>query len=171
MLDPPARRARHVRARAVRDVRQLVRAERPDDPGVQLERPLSHDRALHHLLHRSRLLRAPISAERRRTARQHRPLPAPAHAPDSGPPQGGHPVSTAAVDTHLVEPAESPLTPESWGKLGMWNFLAGDAMSFGGLLAAYGALRYGDPNWPLPSSILRITLTAGMTFLLVCSSV
>ena len=80
-------------------------------------------------------------------------------------------MSTAAVDTHLVEPAESPLTPESWGKLGMWNFLAGDAMSFGGLLAGYGALRYGDPNWPVPSSILGIQLTAAMTFLLVCSSV
>jgi heme/copper-type cytochrome/quinol oxidase subunit 3 len=80
-------------------------------------------------------------------------------------------VSTAAAETHLVEPAESPLTPESWGKLGMWNFLAGDAMSFGGLLAAYGALRYGDPHWPVPSSILGITLTAAMTFLLVCSSV
>jgi len=80
-------------------------------------------------------------------------------------------VSTAAADTHLVEPAESPVTPESWGKLGMWNFLAGDAMSFGGLLAGYGALRYGDPNWPVPSTILGITLTAAMTFLLVCSSV
>ena len=80
-------------------------------------------------------------------------------------------MSTAAVDTHLVEPAESPLTPESWGKLGMWNFLAGDAMSFGGLLAGYGALRYGDPNWPIPSTILGIQLTAAMTFLLVCSSV
>jgi len=80
-------------------------------------------------------------------------------------------VSTATADAHLVEPAESPLTPESWGKLGMWNFLAADAMSFGGLLAAYGALRYGDPNWPRPSSILGIQLTAAMTFLLVCSSV
>jgi heme/copper-type cytochrome/quinol oxidase subunit 3 len=80
-------------------------------------------------------------------------------------------VSTATADAHLVEPAESPLTPESWGKLGMWNFLAADAMSFGGLLAGYGALRYGDPNWPVPSSILGIQLTAAMTFLLVCSSV
>lgn len=80
-------------------------------------------------------------------------------------------MSTATADQHLVEPAESPLTPESWGKLGMWNFLAADAMSFGGLLAGYGALRYGDPNWPVPSSILGITLTAAMTFLLVCSSV
>jgi heme/copper-type cytochrome/quinol oxidase subunit 3 len=80
-------------------------------------------------------------------------------------------VSTATADAHLVEPAESPLTPESWGKLGMWNFLAADAMSFGGLLAAYGALRYGDPHWPVPSTILGITLTAGMTFLLIVSSV
>jgi len=39
-------------------------------------------------------------------------------------------VSQAAVLEHPgVEPAESPLTPESWGKLGMWIFLAGDAMS------------------------------------------
>jgi heme/copper-type cytochrome/quinol oxidase subunit 3 len=70
-----------------------------------------------------------------------------------------------------VEPAETPLTPESWGKLGMWVFLAADAMSFGGLLAAYGALRYGDPTWPNPAQTLGIQLTALMTFLLICSSV
>ena len=70
-----------------------------------------------------------------------------------------------------LEPAESPLTPESWGKLGMWVFLAADAMSFGGLLAGYGALRYGDPTWPVPKEILGIQLTAFMTFLLICSSV
>jgi heme/copper-type cytochrome/quinol oxidase subunit 3 len=82
-------------------------------------------------------------------------------------------VSQAAVAEHHIgiEPAESPLTPESWGKLGMWIFLAADAMSFGGLLAGYGALRYGDPGWPRPSSILGIQLTAFMTFLLICSSV
>ncbi len=81
-------------------------------------------------------------------------------------------MSSAAIAEHdLIEPAESPLTPESWGKLGMWIFLAADAMSFGGILASYGALRYGDPNWPRPSSILGIQLTAAMTFLLVCSSV
>ena len=82
-------------------------------------------------------------------------------------------MSTAAAITehHLHEPAESPLTPESWGKLGMWIFLAADAMTFGALLAGYGALRYGDPNWPRPSTILGIPLTAFMTFLLICSSV
>ncbi len=48
-------------------------------------------------------------------------------------------MSQAAARTHAaVEPAESPLTPESWGKLGMWIFLAGDAVGFGTLLAAYG---------------------------------
>lgn len=70
-----------------------------------------------------------------------------------------------------VDSYESPLTPESWGKLGMWIFLAGDAMSFGGLLAGYGALRYGSANWPAPSLHLGIALTGFMTFLLICSSV
>ena len=70
-----------------------------------------------------------------------------------------------------VEPAESPLTPESWGKLGMWTFLAGDAMSFGALLAGYGALRYSSADWPVPADVLGIPMTAGMTFLLICSSV
>ena len=72
---------------------------------------------------------------------------------------------------HAIEPTESPLTPESWGKLGMWVFLAADAMSFGGLLAAYAAYRLSSPDWPVPSTKLGITLTAIMTFLLICSSV
>ena len=49
-----------------------------------------------------------------------------------------------------VEPAESPLTPESWGKLGMWIFLAGDAVGFGTLLAAYGVMRATSNDWPNP---------------------
>lgn len=75
-----------------------------------------------------------------------------------------------AIQAH-VEPAESPLTPESWGKLGMWIFLAGDAMTFGALLAGYGALRAGSVDWPVPQHVLGIQLTAFMTFLLICSSV
>ncbi len=75
------------------------------------------------------------------------------------------------TDAHAIEPADSPLTPESWGKLGMWVFLAGDAMSFGVLLAAYGAVRFASPNWPDPKHVLGIRLTAFMTFLLICSSV
>ena len=66
--------------------------------------------------------------------------------------------------------AETPLTPESWGKLGMWVFLAGDAMSFGVLLAGYAAFRCADPAWPDPKAALGINLTAFMTFLLICSS-
>ena len=92
-------------------------------------------------------------------------------------------MSQAAALEHPVgvEPAESPLTPESWGKLGMWLFLAGDAMSFGGLIAGYAALRLSvgqcvgsaqPPScWPLPTSILGVPFTAVMTFLLICSSV
>ena len=82
-------------------------------------------------------------------------------------------MSQAAVLDHTlgVEPAETPLTPESWGKLGMWLFLAGDAMSFGGLIAGYAALRIGDPVWPVPSTVLGVPFTAVMTFLLICSSV
>lgn len=81
-------------------------------------------------------------------------------------------MNEAAVVSHAdVQIAESPLTPESWGKLGMWVFLAGDAMSFGGLLAGYGALRAGSPDWPNPMQRLGISLTAFMTFLLICSSV
>ena len=80
-------------------------------------------------------------------------------------------MSEAAVMHAAVEPAESPLTPESWGKLGMWGFLAGDAMSFGGLIVGYGILRNGSSNWPVPSHVLGINLTAFMTFLLICSSV
>jgi len=72
--------------------------------------------------------------------------------------------------TLVVDPAESPLTPESWGKLGMWVFLAGDAMSFGALLAGYGAIRAGSVDWPVPAEVLGISLTAFMTFLLICSS-
>ncbi|MEE9568526.1 MAG: cytochrome c oxidase subunit 3 [Candidatus Binatia bacterium] len=80
-------------------------------------------------------------------------------------------MSEAAVMPAAVEPAESPLTPESWGKLGMWVFLAGDAMSFGALFVGYGLFRIGSSNWPRPSDVLGINLTALMTFLLICSSV
>jgi len=71
----------------------------------------------------------------------------------------------------VVEPQESPLTPENWGKLGMWLFLAGDAMSFGCLIVGYGILRHASSSWPVPKEVLGINLTAFMTFLLIVSSV
>jgi len=80
-------------------------------------------------------------------------------------------MSEAAAAHAGVEPAETPLTPESWGKLGMWLFLAGDAMSFGCLIVGYGILRHASSKWPVPSEVLGINLTAFMTFLLIVSSV
>ena len=79
-------------------------------------------------------------------------------------------VTTLEHTEDLYEPS---LTPDSLGKLGMWVFLIGDTMSFGTLLAAYAAIRVGSGviGWVPPSEILGITLTAGMTFLLICSSV
>ncbi|MGH7323878.1 MAG: cytochrome c oxidase subunit 3 [Candidatus Rokuibacteriota bacterium] len=79
-------------------------------------------------------------------------------------------MSQASVHS-AVEPAEAPLTPESWGKLGMWIFLVGDAVGFGTLLAGYGAMRATSGDWPNPYDVLGINLTALMTFLLICSSV
>ena len=80
-------------------------------------------------------------------------------------------MSQAATAHAGVEPAETPLTPDSWGKLGMWIFLAGDAVGFGALLAAYGIMRATSADWPDPYHVLGINLTALMTFLLICSSV
>ncbi|HXV83461.1 MAG TPA: cytochrome c oxidase subunit 3 [Candidatus Binatia bacterium] len=80
-------------------------------------------------------------------------------------------MSEAAAIHAGVEPQETPLTPESSGKLGMWLFLAGDAMSFGCLIVGYGILRHASASWPVPSAILGINLTAFMTFLLIVSSV
>ncbi|HEX9454845.1 MAG TPA: cytochrome c oxidase subunit 3 [Candidatus Binatia bacterium] len=70
-----------------------------------------------------------------------------------------------------AEANDTPLTPENWGKLGMWLFLAGDAMSFGCLIVGYGILRHASNKWPVPAQVLGINLTAFMTFLLIVSSV
>jgi len=80
-------------------------------------------------------------------------------------------MSNEAVMHAGAEPQESPLTPESWGKLGMWLFLAGDAMSFGCLIVGYGILRHASKSWPVPAAVLGINLTAFMTFVLIVSSV
>ncbi len=85
----------------------------------------------------------------------------------------------AVLDSHSHEAqagahldlAESPLTPDSGGKLGMWVFLAADAMTFGAAIAAYAALRMDNVNWPDPANYLGIASTALMTFILIVSSV
>jgi cytochrome c oxidase subunit III len=60
----------------------------------------------------------------------------------------------------------------SAGKIAMWIFLVSDGLSFAGLLLAYGILRGGSTLWRHPGEPeLGITFTAGLTFLLICSSV
>jgi heme/copper-type cytochrome/quinol oxidase subunit 3 len=57
-------------------------------------------------------------------------------------------------------------------KLGMWIFLLSDAFSFGGLLITYGVLRAASGQWwQAGEPPLGINFTAGLTFLLICSSV
>jgi cytochrome c oxidase subunit 3 len=80
-------------------------------------------------------------------------------------------MSDAVAMHSTAEAMETPLTPENWGKLGMWIFLAADAMSFGCLIVGYALLRHASEKWPVPSHVLGINLTAFMTFLLICSSV
>jgi len=57
-------------------------------------------------------------------------------------------------------------------KIGMWIFLLSDAFSFGGLLLTYGILRGASSVWwHTGEPDLGINFTAGLTFLLICSSV
>ncbi len=71
---------------------------------------------------------------------------------------------------HAIPYESSDLMGTMRGKLGMWLFLVSDALTFGALLCAYGALRLGASDWPVPSEVLNVPLTAFNTFVLVCSS-
>jgi cytochrome c oxidase subunit III len=82
----------------------------------------------------------------------------------------------ASADEHRRD--DRPLPPDAHlgdatpGKIGMWVFLVSDANMFGGLLLAYGVLRGGSKVWRPPEQPrLGINFTAGLTFLLICSSV
>lgn len=71
-------------------------------------------------------------------------------------------------------PSDAHYGMASGGKIGMWIFLLSDALSFAGLLLAYGILRGGSKVWHDPAlhePILGINFTAALTFLLICSSV
>ena len=57
------------------------------------------------------------------------------------------------------------------GKLGMWLFIASEAMLFGGLISAYVFLRNGVPDWPNAADLLNVPLAAVNTFVLLTSSV
>jgi cytochrome c oxidase subunit III len=86
--------------------------------------------------------------------------------------------SAIAVSADEHRHDERPLPPDEHfgdatpGKLGMWIFLLSDANMFAGLLLAYGVLRGGADVWRPPGQPeLGINFTAGLTFLLICSSV
>ena len=77
-------------------------------------------------------------------------------------------------DVHGDEevPPDPHLGTATLGKIGMWFFLCSDALSFGGLLLAYGILRGASTVWHHPGEPdLGINFTAVLTFLLICSSV
>ena len=69
-------------------------------------------------------------------------------------------------------PRDEQFGTASSGKIGMWIFLISDALSFAGLLLAYAILRGGSVLWRHPGEPpLGVNFTAGLTFLLICSSV
>jgi cytochrome c oxidase subunit 3 len=69
----------------------------------------------------------------------------------------------------------------SYGKLMMWLFLVSDALTFGGLLVAYGFFRHRYPDWPVGEKVFNsmpvlgdgypLLYVALMTFILIVSSV
>ncbi|HMJ54138.1 MAG TPA: cytochrome c oxidase subunit 3 [Polyangiaceae bacterium] len=75
-------------------------------------------------------------------------------------------------DENDLWPPDAQFGTASLGKIGMWFFLCSDALSFGGLLLGYGILRGQSTQWIHPGEPeLGINFTAGLTFLLICSSV
>ncbi|MFM7233738.1 MAG: cytochrome c oxidase subunit 3 [Flavobacteriales bacterium] len=70
----------------------------------------------------------------------------------------------------------------SYGKMMMWYFLVSDALTFGGLLTAYGVIRHGSADlWPVGEQVFEslpglhgsypLIYVALMTFILIISSV
>ncbi len=57
------------------------------------------------------------------------------------------------------------------GRLGIWLFLASEAMLFGALFATYIILRLGDPRWPLGTTFLSVPLGTFNTLVLISSSI
>jgi heme/copper-type cytochrome/quinol oxidase subunit 3 len=92
-------------------------------------------------------------------------------------------MSAEAAAAHDHDHHHAELHPDQWpvdvavakasmAKVGMWIFLLSDALMFAGFLLAYGILRGGADQWHSPGEPeLGINFTAGLTFLLICSSV
>ena len=80
-------------------------------------------------------------------------------------------METVAIPKKHDYPEDAQFGQASPTKIGMWIFLVTDAMSFSGLLIAYGILR-AIKDWPDPIEALGgVGLSGFMTFWLICSSV
>lgn len=55
-------------------------------------------------------------------------------------------------------------------KLGIWLFLASEAMLFGSLFSSYALLRWGATSWPHQSALLNVPLASANTVVLLLSS-
>jgi cytochrome c oxidase subunit 3 len=73
------------------------------------------------------------------------------------------------ITTHIRPEARAEANRERL-KLGMWLFLGSEVMFFSGLIIAYLVLRFRSPDWPVPSEILDVPITALNTFFLIVSS-
>ena len=79
--------------------------------------------------------------------------------------------SDASAASPVVAPVLAPTVERpSAGKVGVWMFLATDAMGFAGLLIAYGMLRVHADQWPDAQERLDVLQAAVMTGALVTSS-
>ncbi len=94
---------------------------------------------------------------------------------------GGH--ATKQIDAPTLWGGSMSPFSTSYGKLMMWFFLVSDALTFGGLLVAYGYTRYTyTGEWPAGEEVfhhfplagethLPLLYVAFMTFILIVSSV
>ena len=74
------------------------------------------------------------------------------------------------TSSDTAQPATAAQLTTPRGQLGMWIFLAADALSFAALLIAYGVLRARAAAWPLASARLGLPLGAVLTYILLASS-
>ncbi|MEM8882500.1 MAG: cytochrome c oxidase subunit 3 [Planctomycetota bacterium] len=85
-------------------------------------------------------------------------------------------MSLTAQTSFTPERWQGGLSPynQTWQKLMMWMFIVGDALLFGGFLAAYGFTRHGAGDaWPVvlgEGGLFSTGLLTTMTFVLITSS-
>ena len=92
---------------------------------------------------------------------------------------GGH--SAETVDKSVIWGGGRSPFSVSYGKMMMWFFLVSDALTFSGLLIAYGFLRHTEGAWPVGEKVFQalpgldgeypLIYVALMTFILIVSSV